>query len=214
MKLKIIILGDAAVGKTVFINKLARDKFTNYYSPTIGAEVTPVNFRANIGNVKLELWEISGDQKYSKFTDRFLSKADGCLIMFDLTNDNSYNNINQWIDKLKRFSVINREPLIPFIICGTKGDLCKNVDFRVDYEVISSKSFYNTRAPLLSLIRIIFTDKNIYSLSDVESDSRIPIFRESLESEVELFVATLLGNHPASERRNALIKSIRTICPE
>ncbi len=214
MKLKIIILGDAAVGKTVFINKLARDKFTNYYSPTIGAEVTPVNFRANIGNVKIELWEISGDQKYSKFTDRFLSKADGCLIMFDLTNDNSYNNINQWIDKLKRFSVNYREPLIPFIICGTKGDLCKNVDFGVNYEVISSKSFYNSRAPLLSLIRIIFTNKNIYSLPDVESDRRIPIFRESLESEVELFVASLLGNHASSERRNALIKSIRTIFPE
>lgn len=214
MKLKIIILGDAAVGKTVFINKLARDKFTNYYSPTIGAEVTPVNFRANIGNLKLELWEISGDQKYSKFTDRFLSKADGCLIMFDLTNDNSYNNINQWIDKLKRFSVNYREPLIPFIICGTKGDLCKNVDFGVNYEVISSKSFYNSRAPLLSLIRIIFTNKNIYSLPDVESDRRIPIFRESLESEVELFVASLLGNHASSERRNALIKSIRTIFPE
>jgi len=214
MKLKIIILGDAAVGKTVFINKLARDKFTNYYSPTIGAEVTPVNFRANIGNVKIELWEISGDQKYSKFTDRFLSKADGCLIMFDLTNDTSYNNINQWIDKLKRFSVNYREPLIPFIICGTKGDLCKNVDFGVNYEVISSKSFYNSRAPLLSLIRIIFTNKNIYSLPDVESDRRIPIFRESLESEVELFVASLLGNHASSERRNALIKSIRTIFPE
>ena len=214
MKLKIIILGDAAVGKTVFINKLARDKFTNYYSPTIGAEVTPVNFRTNIGNVKLELWEISGDQKYSKFTDRFLSKADGCLIMFDLTNDTSYNNINQWIDKLKRFSVINREPLIPFIICGTKGDICKNVDFRVDYEIISSKSFYNTRAPLLSLIRAILTDKNIYSLSDSTSDSHIPVFRESLESEVELFIGGLLGNHPSSERRNALIKSIRTIFPE
>ena len=214
MKLKIIILGDAAVGKTVFINKLVRDKFINYYSPTIGAEVTPVNFRTNIGNLKLELWEISGDQRYSKFTDRFLSKADGCLIMFDLTNDTSYNNIGVWIDKLKRFSVNYREPLIPFIICGTKGDLCKNVDFKVSYEIISSKSFYNTRTPLVTLIRTILTDKNIYSLSDVESDGHIPIFRESLDSEVQLFIASLVANHASSERRNALIKSIRTIFPE
>lgn len=214
MKLKIIILGDAAVGKTVFINKIARDRFTSYYSPTIGAEVTPVNFHTNIGNVKLELWELSGDQKYSKFTDRFLSKADGCLIMFDLTNDNSYNNIEVWINKLKRFSVTYREPLIPFVICGTKGDICKNLDFGLKYEVISSKSFYNTRAPLLSLIRIIFSNRNIYSLPDEQSDSSIPIFRESLENEVELFIAGLLGNHASSERRNALIKSIRTIFPE
>lgn len=214
MKFKIIILGDAAVGKTVFINRLANGKFTNYYSPTIGAEVTPINFRTNIGIIKVDLWEISGDQKYSKFTDRFLSKADGCLIMFDVTNDTSYNNIELWISKLKRFSVSYREPLIPFIICGSKGDISKGLDFGVNCQIISSKSFSKIKTPLVTLIRIIMENRNIYSLSDDESDSGIPIFKESLENEVELFIGGLRGNHPPSERRNALIKSIRSIFPE
>lgn len=207
IQLKVIILGDAGVGKTAFVKRLSTGKFISYYSPTIGAEFTSVSLQSNIGDIVFDLWEFSGYQKYSRITDKFWSDVHGCLVMFDSNDQNSYEGVVNWINRIKRV-----EPVVPFVICGTKGDHNRLTN-SLSYVRISSKFFYNCELALILLARKIYKNNNIFQKGTDCSES-VPFFRQSMEEDVELFIRSILGNHPYSDRRSALIRSIRTIFPK
>jgi GTP-binding nuclear protein Ran len=207
IQLKVIILGDSGVGKTAFVKRLSTGKFISYYSPTIGAELTTVSVESNIGDIVFDLWEFSGYQKYSRITDKFWSEVHGCLVMFDSNDQNSYEGLVNWINRIKRV-----DAAIPFVICATKGDH-NTVTNRLSYLRISSKFFYNCELALILLARKIHKNSNIFQ-KRTSSEESVPFFRQSIEDDVELFIRSILGNHPYSDRRNALIRSIRTIFPK
>lgn len=183
---KIVLVGDAGVGKSSLIKRHLTGEFHSKYIPTVGVEVHPLVFHTNKGNICLNIWDIAGDDKSSGIRDKYYGGADAAIVMFDIGNKLSLSRIPLWTESLKD---------LPMVLCGSK---CDSMDRKVSYEEIlmnndkntlyldvSSKSNYNYEKPFIHLMRL-------------------------LTGELDL---TLEGNPPSlkSMRKKALKKLIRSM---
>ena len=154
---KIILLGDRGVGKTSYINILRTGYFNMEYIPTIGVKVNNLDYWENNINDIFNIFDFSGQEKYSEFREEYYEKAIGAIIMFDISSKISFKNIIFWITKIK-----TANPLIPIIICGNKCDIkeqkinSNDVMKKYDYIYfdISVKYCYNIEKPIQYLREI------------------------------------------------------------
>lgn len=116
--LKICTIGDESTGKTSIIKKFINDDFNNDYNPTVGVDINSIKMKINDKNIKLYIHDISGDEKFTFLTKTFCVGVSACIIVFDLNNLTSRNNLDYWIKFVKN---INNTSLI--IIFGNKKDL-------------------------------------------------------------------------------------------
>ncbi len=111
---KMVIVGDGAVGKTTFINKIRTNVFKNNYNPTLGVEVHPID----LGPVTINCWDCAGQDKFAGLRDGYYINATIAIIMFDLTSENSFNKIKEYYIELTRIN-----PRMYIMLCGNKSDL-------------------------------------------------------------------------------------------
>lgn len=103
--LKMLVLGDKAVGKTAFIQRLTRNYFTIYYTPTKNIEI---HRRVKIGNMSIECWDVPAHIKYH-FKIQTL-KADVLVLLFDSTKPHTKESA------MKRWEFIHQElPSLPYV---------------------------------------------------------------------------------------------------
>jgi small GTP-binding protein len=110
---KIVMIGDSGVGKTAMLVSMKTNRFEKIYSSTFGAEVHPMKFDEKIVNV----WDIGGKEMWDEIRKEYYKYADGAVIMFDVANKRSYNNVPKWYNE-----VIEARPDIPIAIIGNKSD--------------------------------------------------------------------------------------------
>ena len=124
--LKILIIGDAAVGKTSLVRKFITFKFSVDYKKTIGCDVYTKNIQIDDEIVTLLLWDIAGQKSWQSFRNIYYKGAHGAIVMFDLTRYNTFNpNIEHWIKELWDYT-----GLVPIILIGNKVDLIDLRDVR------------------------------------------------------------------------------------
>ena len=116
--LKIILLGDSAVGKTI-IGRYINNTFKENYSCTIQAEkkMKIINEDENT-SLRLNIWDTMGQEKYKSVTRQYYHDSDGAFIVFDLTSRESFDNIKNWINDLKSYGSEDTN----IIILGNKSD--------------------------------------------------------------------------------------------
>ena len=127
------------------------------YIPTIGITVNHLDYWENNLNDIFNIFDVSGQEKYSEFKEEYYKEAIGVIIMFDISSKISFKNIIFWITKIK---IAN--PLIPIIICGNKCDIeehkinSNDVMKKYDYIYfdISIKYCYNIEKPIQYLREI------------------------------------------------------------
>jgi hypothetical protein len=93
---KVLVLGDPMVGKTSTILRYTDNAFRQSYLVTIGVNLSIKNIYKNSKFLILTLWDIAGQAKFSKMRPIFYRGSDGALLVFDLTNRNSFLNIEKW----------------------------------------------------------------------------------------------------------------------
>ncbi len=118
MRFKLIIVGDPSVGKTSLISQFTDKAPQRTYIPTLGTNISEKvvdypNFTAHFA-----LWDIAGQSKFSRFRNHFYSGADGFLLVFDLTNPRTFDNVPRWYRDVKSLL-----PGIPGIIIANKHDI-------------------------------------------------------------------------------------------
>ena len=123
-KFKMLLLGDPAVGKTTLVTKFVHGKFSGDYKMTIGVDIMRKDIIINKNQVILSIWDIAGQDRFRNFRNIFYKGSSGALIVFDLTRQSSFENLNKWIKELKEFT----NNTTPFIIIGNKSDL---IDMRM-----------------------------------------------------------------------------------
>jgi small GTP-binding protein len=119
---KIIVCGDPSVGKTSTILRFTDNAFTRSYLPTIGVNISEkiVNIENNL--VKLVLWDLAGQQKFEQMRSHFYQGVEGVLFVFDLTNNKTFNSIQNWHDDIN--SSIGRKVEAAYLL-GNKCDLAE-----------------------------------------------------------------------------------------
>ncbi|XP_076451627.1 EF-hand calcium-binding domain-containing protein 4B-like isoform X2 [Babylonia areolata] len=116
---KVVFVGDSGVGKSSFIHRFCSNTFRATFSATIGVDfqVKPITVDDNI--VVLQLWDTAGQERYRSVTKQYFRKADGVIIMYDITSEQSFLNVRQWMDSVQE----GVEDGTVLAIIGNKTDL-------------------------------------------------------------------------------------------
>ena len=117
-KLKILILGDSAVGKTCLLLKYIDGFFPETYISTIGVEykIKPIN--KNNTKITLEIWDTCGQERYKSLSKSFMKGADGIIFQYDISDKKTVEHIKNWITESE-----NENTGFKKIIVGNKIDL-------------------------------------------------------------------------------------------
>ena len=97
-KLKLVVLGEASVGKTSLIKRFAYKKFETEYKPTIGVEITKMKLRFKNNDIDLIIWDLAGQTAYQNLSKAYLMDADLAILMYDITKLNTFQSIKNWYD--------------------------------------------------------------------------------------------------------------------
>ena len=114
--LKIILIGDSAVGKTSLLLKFTDGAFSDQATATIGAEYKEKEITLNNRKIILQIWDTSGQERFHSLTQNFYRGSDGILFVFDVTNKESFHNLEYWLNEAK-------EDDVKKILIGNKIDL-------------------------------------------------------------------------------------------
>ena len=103
LSIKVILIGDSGVGKTCLINQYSKQEFTGEHVTTITAGGDKTFKDVNVGNktVKLEIWDTAGQEQYKAVNKIFMNKAKIAAIIYDMTNQETFDNIKNWYDDIK-----------------------------------------------------------------------------------------------------------------
>ena len=119
LSFKIIVVGDSGVGKSCLTMKGTKNHFEDCYSPTVGFEFFTFNIRINDKNIKLQIWDTCGQEAYRSLITSFYRNASLAILVYSIDNQNSYNNIEAWLNEIKSQS----NPDTKTFLVGNKLDL-------------------------------------------------------------------------------------------
>ena len=97
---KLILVGDCKVGKTSIINRFVKDEFESFYQETIALNCHDHIIEMPSKNVKLQIFDTSGAHQFGTISRAFFRDAHGVLLIYDMTNITSFNNIEKWIGRV------------------------------------------------------------------------------------------------------------------
>jgi len=120
---KVIILGDSGVGKTSLMGQYVHRKFTSQYKATIGADFLSKELSIDDKLVTLQIWDTAGQERFQSLGQAFYRGADCCVLVYDVTDSKSFENLDSWRDEFLGSSNPPDENEFPFVILGNKIDL-------------------------------------------------------------------------------------------
>jgi GTP-binding nuclear protein Ran len=164
---KLILAGDGGVGKSTFVKRHRTGEFERQYVPTLGVEVHPLVFTTTKGQIKFNVWDTAGQEKFSGMRDGYYFDTHAAIIMFDLTSRMTYKSVPSWHRDLTHTC-----PGIPVVLCGNKIDDSSNMEVKakqitfhrkkkIEYYAISAKSNFNIEKPFLHLARVLLGDPRL-----------------------------------------------------
>jgi len=99
---KVTIIGDGGVGKTSILRRYMSNTFEANYISTLGVDYSSKEMKVNDKNVKLTIWDISGQSKFASFSSTYLKGSFFFVIVFDVINERSFQHIPKWIDVVEK----------------------------------------------------------------------------------------------------------------
>lgn len=116
---KLVLAGDAAVGKSSFILRLCRNKFHNALNSTLGVDFQMKTICVDGKTIALQLWDTAGQERFRSIAKSYFRKADGVLLLYDVTCETSFLDVRDWVEAIEESTL---KP-IPIMLCGNKTDL-------------------------------------------------------------------------------------------
>ena len=158
---KIILLGDSAVGKTKLVERFLMDEYNPQQLSTYALTMFRKNLDIDGKNVKVDIWDTAGQERFNKMHPAYYHRAHACILCFDVTRKATYQHLGAWYDEM-RDACEN----IPCILVANKID--------IDYQV-TKKNFK------------FASSKNIpfYFVSAADGTNVVKVFRAAVESALD-----------------------------
>ena len=122
LSFKMIIIGDSGVGKSCLSLRGTKNIFEPIYSPTIGFEFMVFFIKINNQIIKMQIWDTCGQEVYRSLISSFYNNASLALMVYSIDNEDSFNNLEFWLNELRT----KANPNINIFLVGNKCDLEDN----------------------------------------------------------------------------------------
>ena len=126
-KFNVMIIGDAAVGKTSLVSNIGQRPYQAKHLKTVAVDYIQLKYNHDDGTeCQVKLWDTAGQERFRNITKSFYQQADGIIVTFDVTSDKSFQSVRGWISSIFK---AKGENSIPLVLVGNKIDLVdqKNV---------------------------------------------------------------------------------------
>merc|ERR1711977_421464 len=117
--IKLLLIGDSAVGKTSLLSRYAEDVWTPEFVSTIGIDFKTRKMQIEGQSVKIQIWDTAGQERFRTITQAYYRGAMGIFVCFDLCDDISFTNINSWMKNIQQHA--NTE--VVKVLLGNKCDM-------------------------------------------------------------------------------------------
>lgn len=170
---KLLIIGESGVGKTCLLLQFTEGSFTSNHLTTIG-----IDFKIKIINleekqIKLQIWDTAGQERFRTITKTYYKGAHGIILTYDVTDENSFKNIRNWVKQIEQ----NAQTNVCKVLVGNKCDredrkvsydegLQLANEFKMPFFETSAKSNYNVNETFT------FLTKDILSISEPKTDKK------------------------------------------
>ena len=154
--IKCLVVGDSGTGKSSLMMRFTDDVFNTTYISTIGVDfkIKTMDFRDK--TVKFQIWDTAGQDRFRTITASYYRGSNAVILCYDITDKNTFQNINKWLEEVKNFSV--GTPLL--ILCGTKTDLEEkrvvSYEEAEEYAKINNMRFFESSSKNNSNVKEIF----------------------------------------------------------
>ena len=163
---RLILVGDAGVGKTSLIIKYADKDFPENYRTTIGIDFKIKTINRKGYKIKMQILDTAGQERFRSIAKSYFKNIDGIFLVFDLTDQSSYDNLKSWIKDIQEEADNSEE--LKIILLGNKSDLkhqklkeeneVKN-EFEYPYFETSARKGTNVIKAFEEMIDLIIKDK-------------------------------------------------------
>uniref|UniRef100_G1LSD0 RAS and EF-hand domain containing n=1 Tax=Ailuropoda melanoleuca TaxID=9646 RepID=G1LSD0_AILME len=116
---KIVLAGDAAVGKSSFLMRLCKNEFRGNTSATLGVDFQMKTLIVDGERTVLQLWDTAGQERFRSIAKSYFRRSDGVLLLYDVTCEKSFLNVREWVDMIEDAT----QESIPIMLVGNKADL-------------------------------------------------------------------------------------------
>ncbi|XP_071810054.1 ras-related protein Rab-43-like [Asterias amurensis] len=124
---KIVLIGDAGVGKTCVVQRFKSGTFLEKQHSTIGVDFTMKSLIVDGKKIKLQVWDTAGQERFRTITQSYYRSANGVIIAYDITKKETFNNVPRWIEDVQKYA----GNAVAQVLIGNKKDLeeLRQVDF-------------------------------------------------------------------------------------
>ncbi|KAL3315607.1 Ras- protein Rab-8A [Cichlidogyrus casuarinus] len=116
---KFLLIGDSGVGKTSILHRFSDDIFTHTFIATIGIDFKIRTIELDGKHIKLQVWDTAGQERFRTITTAYYRGAMGIMLVYDVTNRSTFDNIQNWIDNIEKHATVD----VLRMLLGNKCDI-------------------------------------------------------------------------------------------
>jgi len=170
---KLLLIGDSGVGKSCLLLRFSDDTYSESYISTIGVDFKIRTIELDGKTIKLQIWDTAGQERFRTITSSYYRGAHGIIVVYDVTDQDSFNNVKQWLQEIDRYA----SESVNKLLVGNKCDMVsfvsiclQTVGYSYNYKIQTTKKVvdYTTAKEYADSLGIPFLETSAKNNTNVE----------------------------------------------